>query len=123
MPYSITFEIPFLPKSLNQALRSHWSSYAKESNLVGQLIQSRLEIKDLLDMKIKKVAVKIERHSSGSLDRDNKFFTAKHVLDNLVKLGVIENDTEENIVELEVNQIKIKRGEQKKLVVSMREVE
>lgn len=71
---------------------------------------------------IKRSKITIWRHSSGKLDRDNKFFTSKHILDSLVKLKVLENDTEENIVSLDVNQVKAKRGEPRKLVVKIEEL-
>lgn len=116
MPYSISLTINHIPKTLNEALRSHWTTYKKDSEKIGKEISLQL-IGKMPERPIKKTHIWIRRYSSGTLDRDNKFFTAKHILDNLVKLGVVENDTEENIVELQVSQEKIKRGEPRKIVV------
>lgn len=120
--YSVTLEIPVLPKTLNEALRSHWTSYVRDSQRVGDALAYSLVGKKP-EAPLKTVAVSIERHSSGILDRDNKFFTAKHVLDNLVKLGVLENDTEEIVRELSINQVKIKRELPKKLIVTIKELD
>lgn len=106
--YLAEFQISFIPMTLNVALRSHWSIYSRESKKINAEIARQIKIPS---KPFKKIAITIERHSSGSLDRDNKFFTAKHILDNLVRLGVVENDTEENIDFLNVHQVKVKRGE------------
>lgn len=119
--YSVSFEIKSFPKTLNEALRSHWTSYVRDSQRIGQEIHLQLRNK-MPEKPLEKVAVTIERYSSGTLDRDNKFFTSKHILDNLVKLGVLANDTEANIKELTVNQVKISPKDQKKLMIRVEEV-
>lgn len=119
--YTKQVELNNIPKTLNEALRSHWTVYSRESKKIESELWALLR-NYMPEAPIKKSKITIWRHSSGKLDRDNKFFTSKHILDSLVKLNVLENDTEENIVSLDVNQVKIKRGEQRKLVVRIEEV-
>jgi hypothetical protein len=118
--YQATVEISHIPLTLNQAIRSHWSTYDRDSKTIFcELLKSLGANRP--QTPVKKSHIKIYRYSSGSLDRDNKFFTAKHILDNLVKLQVLENDTEENIASLDVIQVKTKRNEPRKIVIEIKE--
>lgn len=121
MGYSKEFSVHTIPKTLNEALRAHWSVNSKEKFAMG--LEMAIQLKpDRPDTPIKRAKISIWRHSSGSLDRDNKFFTAKYILDNLVQLKILENDTEKNIVCLDVIQVKTKRGEPRLLRVKIEEV-
>lgn len=122
MGLRLEFVIHNVPMSLNEALRSHWSKNSKESKAIHAEMAYFLK-RHIPKTPIKKAKVTLWRYSSGRLDRDNKFFTCKYILDNLVKLKVLENDTEESVVHIEVNQMKIKKGEPKRIVCLLEEVE
>lgn len=112
-----------MPLTLNQVMGKHWRS--RHSNFE----KIKTEIKySILQFKrpgkpIKKAEILIHRHSPGTLDRDNAYFTAKPILDALVREGVIEDDGFEMVKRIHIEQIKIKRNQQKRVIVCLREVE
>lgn len=60
-------------------------------------------------------SVLIEMHRSRKLDRDNKFFATKEILDGLCHTGLIPGDSEDEI-DLKVEQVKVPRKEIKTVI-------
>lgn len=122
MGYSLTFEIFTMPLTLNQVMAKHWRSrHANFEKIKNEIKHSVLQFKRP-ESPIRKAEIVIFRHSPGILDRDNAYFTAKPILDALVREGVLEDDGFEMVKRIHVEQIKIKRNEQKRVIVSLREI-
>ena len=120
--YTLTFEVLTMPLTLNQVMSKHWRSRHKNfEDIKREVKYSILQFKKP-ERPLTKAEIHISRFSSGTLDRDNAYFTAKPILDALVREGVIEDDGFDMIKRISVNQVKIKRGEQKKLIVSLFEL-
>ena len=116
MGYQLTFEVSTMPLTLNQVMGKHWRSryhnFEKIKDEIGASIKNSLP-----DSPITNASVYIWRYSSGKLDRDNAYFTAKPILDALVREGVIIDDGPSILKRLNIHQVKIKRTEQKHLKV------
>ena len=112
----ITLELPTAPPSLNQWQRMHW---AKRSRTDGRILAEvssalcqRVAPKSVLRVSARYMRetgalislaaefrakghrrVKITRRGSRTLDHDNLVGGCKPLVDALVKVGLIENDT------------------------------
>jgi Holliday junction resolvase RusA-like endonuclease len=122
MPYSLTFEVFTMPLTLNEVMSKHWRTRHKnfetiKSEIAGSILQFKRPAAPL-----KKAQIYICRYSSGTLDRDNAYFTAKPILDALVREGVLEDDGFDMVKRIDVHQVKIKRGEQRRVIVSLKEL-
>jgi hypothetical protein len=119
MGYSTTFTIYTMPLTLNQVMSRHWrvrhTNFSKIHAEVARQVTPP-------PVPVKKIAVEIDRYSSGSLDRDNAYFTFKPILDALVSIGVLEDDGWDNVGQPHIHQIKTKRTETRKLVVRVEEL-
>ncbi len=96
VPYSISFEIPGLPATINSMGRKHWTVKAREAKKWRQAVvfsaKSKRPSKPLARAKVTFVRV-----SSTSIDSDNLAGSFKHVQDGLIDAGIIENDKYANI--------------------------
>lgn len=110
MLYSLTFTINVLPITLNEALSKSWRKRHTSFELIHNLVHLKSRDKKPLEP-IKKAHISLTRYSSGTLDRDNMFFTFKPVIDGLVMAGVIIDDGFDQVKELTPIQIKSKRKE------------
>jgi hypothetical protein len=120
--YSLHFEVFTMPLTLNQVISKHWrtrhANFEKiKKEIAGSVLQFKRPAKPL-----KKAAILIHRHSPGTLDRDNAYFTAKPVLDALVREGVLEDDGLDMVKRIDIVQFKTKRGDPKRLIVYLREL-
>jgi hypothetical protein len=118
MGYSTTFTVYTMPLTLNQVMSRHWRvRHANFSKIHAEVARQVVPPPSPL----KRIRVEIDRYSSGSLDRDNAYFTFKPILDALVSIGVLEDDGWENVDQPHIYQIKTKRKETRKLVVRAEE--
>lgn len=120
-PYRLSFTLHEVPLTLNEMMGKHWRSRHNSFSLIHKLIYLQT-LKYKPETPIERARVAITRYSSGTLDRDNAYFTAKPVLDGLVECGIIKDDGFNQVKFLEVNQVKIKRNEKRKLEVSLEEI-
>jgi hypothetical protein len=123
MGYSTVFEVLTMPLTLNEVMAKHWRFRHKNFEAIKEEIAHNLIVLKRPLKPLEKASIEIERHSSGTLDRDNAYFTAKPVLDALVREGILLDDGFEMIKRITIDQIKIKRGEQKRLIITVREIE
>lgn len=111
-----------MPLTLNQVMSKHWRSRHANFEAIKKEIKYGILQFKRPSGPIRKAEVIIHRHSPGTLDRDNAYFTAKPILDALVREGVLEDDGFDMVKRINVEQVKIKRGEQKRVIVSLREI-
>lgn len=95
MTFKTSFVIEGLPKTYNSIGRQHWSVKAKEARLWIGLV--RVSLKDIPSIPFKKAKLTLTRFSTSRPDPDGLASSFKHVIDGLVRAGVIENDKFENI--------------------------
>jgi hypothetical protein len=117
--YSHSFEVLTMPLTLNQVMGKHWRSRHSNFEKIKKEIAGKLVIPA---KPLKKAAILIHRYSPGTLDRDNAFFTAKPVLDALVREGVLIDDGLDMVKRLTVEQVRVKRGAPRKLLVFVEEI-
>lgn len=119
--FSLKFEISLMPLTLNQIMGKHWRSRHTNFKTIHKIIQAITHNKKPLKP-VQKAKVTIWRYSSGTLDRDNMFFTFKPIVDGLVEAGVIQDDGFDQVKELYPYQIKIKRTEKPRVEVLVEEI-
>jgi hypothetical protein len=92
MKYELEFEINDLPKTINAIGRAHWAIKAKEAkkwiNLVAAQILSKGIGKQLPGAKIT-----LTRYSSRCPDSDGLVSSFKHVIDGIVRAGLLPDDS------------------------------
>lgn len=100
-----------LPPSLNGPnglLRMHWSKRRKEADRWAMLL---LVARGRNRERFNRCAVKITLYRTRLLDVDNSYGCCKVLLDQLVKLEILQDDGPEYVVSLDVQQVKVKRVE------------
>jgi Holliday junction resolvase RusA-like endonuclease len=120
--YSLQFTLLELPMTLNEVMGAYWRKRSENFKKIHRLVHLHSVNKCPLSP-IKKARITLTRFSSGTLDRDNMYFTFKPIVDGLVKAGVIEDDGFDQVKELYPHQVKIKRKEQSKVEVLVEEIE
>jgi Holliday junction resolvase RusA-like endonuclease len=101
----IELNIPKATPSINVMFGQHWAARAKSRKEWRWLVRAaRLDAKLFLAQPIPKARVTITRHGRRVLDTDNLYGGQKILIDCLVREGILENDTPEN-VELIVKQL------------------
>ncbi len=94
--YALKIEIQGLPKTTNGNARRHWRSLQNEANKwkreVALFIGNCGPVKPL-----ERATLKLTRHSSAEPDYDGLVSSFKHVIDGLVRSGVLVNDKLSNI--------------------------
>lgn len=121
-PFSLTFELTIMPITLNEVISSRWKDRHSNFKAVKQLIHL-LTLKTKPKKPIQKARVRLTRYSSGTLDRDNMYFTFKPIIDGLVNAGIIIDDGFDQVKELYPEQVKIKRKEMPKCIVTVEEIQ
>lgn len=119
--YSADFTISTMPPTLNEIMSKGWryrhNLFSKVHTEVRLLTMSKRPARPL-----QCVQVSLWRYSSGTLDRDNLYITFKPILDGLKECGVIRDDTFDIVRHLYPHQVKIKRGEPKRVRVLVEEL-
>lgn len=96
MKYSLDFEIAGLPKLTNQLAGRHWRAKNGEAlKWFGKIMVATGRNKP--DKPLKKATLVLTRYSSMEPDTDGLCGGFKHVIDALVKSGILENDKPSNI--------------------------
>lgn len=124
----IRAEIPQALPSPNRTHSRHWAVAAERRRLWAWYVKLALIGQVLPAEPIRYAYVRIERHSSGGLDIDNLYASAKAVLDVLqpfgprrpLGLGIIAGDDSKKL-NLEVVNVLIGRGVQKKTIILISE--
>lgn len=96
MNYSITFELPGLPKTVNAQNSMHWrdkGTYVKEWHRMVHLSVARQKP----EQPLKRASLILTRFSSTEPDFDGLVSSFKCVVDALIVAGIIENDKMSNI--------------------------
>lgn len=92
--------------SLNPLLRGHWSKNWRIRQKWQWLVKAEIRRQQLwVPPRWSKATIRIERHGSRILDRDNLRGGTKFLTDSLVHEGIITNDTPDVIGEPELKQV------------------
>ena len=96
MAKSWVLDLPMLPMSMNERERAHWRVRLKEKNLIERdlawLVQSQKVPKA---KKIRSVGILLFKGARGKLDDPaNRDSRSKSILDGLVHLGILIDDSE-----------------------------
>lgn len=95
-PYVCEFWIPKLPKMPNQLLGAHWRTRSNHKKLWTQMILRALP-RPYPKAPLRVARLALTRRSSVQPDYDGLAGSFKPVIDSLVQLGVLANDTSANI--------------------------
>lgn len=95
MKYRSSFIIEGLPKTYNSIGRAHWAVKAAEARTWISKVRGAL--RDIPAVPFKKATLTLTRVSTSCPDPDGLASSFKHVIDGLVRAGVIENDKFTNI--------------------------
>lgn len=99
MSYRLELEIRGLPKTTNGHARAHWRRLKAEADLWKNRVWGEVFVKKLAkpSKPLKHAKLTLTRHSSTCPDADGLVSSWKHVIDGLVKCGILEDDGFENI--------------------------
>lgn len=90
--FNLQFELPGLPKRINQGHGSHWKArFGEAKKWERQVFLATLGKKP--PQPLKRCKLKLTRFSSVAPDFDGLVYSFKPVVDALRKLGIIENDS------------------------------
>lgn len=120
--YSFSFTLLEMPLTLNEVMGKYWRTRQKNFKEIHRLVHLH-SVNNRPQNPIQKARITLTRYSSGTLDRDNMYFTFKPIVDGLVRAGVIIDDGFDQVKELHPHQVKIKRTEQRKIEVLVEEIE
>lgn len=106
--YTLAFTLTGLPKTTNGHSRAHWRSLHKEATKWKRAVRFAINI--VPDTPIKKAKLLLIRRSSSEPDFDGLVSSFKHVIDGLIKAGIIESDKMSVIGQPEYKWEKVSRG-------------
>lgn len=118
----VTFVIFYLPKSLNERDKGHWTVKAKDRAIWDGLISKAMcnvsfdkYTEGVVPFPIERpVEVEYTPYRTRFLDVDNSATGIKHPLDSMVHCGVLINDDRRYVVRYRPNpDVKVKSGEQR----------
>lgn len=96
MKYCQEFHLDGLPKTINALGRAHWAIKSAEARKWIRLMGDAIGI-DGPDKPLSKAKLTLTRVSSKAPDSDGLVSSFKHVIDGLVRAGVLVDDKFENI--------------------------
>ena len=103
-----TFFIPYLPAGLNGPkglIRAHWRARSKERDTVAAHVFCATRCIEKVKPPVRLI---FDRHYCGKhMDPDNCAASAKHVLDAIVKEGILPDDSPDVIGEFTVKQTRV----------------
>ncbi len=117
---AMRFTIPEALPSLNQTLRQHWASRAKDHERWGKMI-AIARVRSMLSTAYGKRRVTIERHGKRALDADNAAGGAKGFIDELRAFKLLVDDSP-RWMELVTVHVPLAKGEKPYTVVILEEV-
>lgn len=107
--YKLSFEIPGLPKRINQGHGSHWKArFGEAKKWERQIFLATLG--KLPKTPLLKAKLKLTRFSSVSPDFDGLVYSFKPIIDALRKLKIIQDDSMQHIGRPEYRWEKVKPG-------------
>jgi hypothetical protein len=112
MHYELEFEINDLPKTINSIGRMHWSVKAKEAKKWNILVATKILSKGSVQQ-LSKAKISLFRYSSHCPDADGLVSSFKHVIDGIVRSGLLPDDSYRTIGMPCYRWIKAKRKEGK----------
>lgn len=92
IPYLLELNLRFIPRRLNEVLRQHHMKRHSEISEIYRLIHLST-VGKRPNSPLEKCSITIIRHSSRSLDWDNCVSSYKPIIDGLVKIKIIMDDT------------------------------
>jgi Holliday junction resolvase RusA-like endonuclease len=110
--YKLEFEIPTLPAMTN-AKQKHWRIVRKEETMMKTLVAFSVPMDQRPTCPLKQAALVLTRFSSKAPDPDGLVSGFKNVIDGLVEIGVLEDDSYEHIGMPHYRWEKVKKGEGK----------
>ena len=114
-----TVEIPWVPPTLNQALRTHFTGRGKTKKVAaGYLLATLGKNHGPMPEKLK---VSIQMYRKQPTDRDGAQGACKPFFDVLVKFGWAKDDREENMVQ-DVRPVIVDRKNPPKTVITIEEI-
>jgi hypothetical protein len=104
--------------SANQWVYKHWRAYhsikkAWLDRLTIALLPQRLVLKQ----PFQRVILQVERRGIKLLDEDNLVAGLKPIIDSLIKLGVVPNDTNDVITSIETKQVRVPHKVEQKTTI------
>lgn len=114
------FTIPFATPSPNVWVRAHWSVYAKiKKAWFNRVYSATIEQyrRQLFGPPVQQFELHITRYGAKSLDKDNLTGGFKPLIDAMVKLQLLADDTAENVVLLNPSQEKCAKKDERTHVI------
>jgi hypothetical protein len=124
----IRFELPFALPTLNAMLReNHWKRSGTRDYLAWQVLAALGRQRP--SSPILRARIRVERHSTGTIDPDGRDASCKSLLDVLqpsskrhpAGLGVISNDSP-GALTLVVVPVRVRRRAEQKTIVTIEEI-
>lgn len=126
----LTFTIYYLPKSLNERDKGHWTVKAKDRAIWDGLIMKAMyhitydKYTDGMTTPFPlktPVSLEFTPYRKRLLDVDNSATGIKHPLDSMVHCGVIENDDRRYVIRYTPNpDVKVKKTEEQRVEITLR---
>ena len=116
--YSIELCLALVTTDPNRLLGKHWKTKHSKFGKIKQDIKN-LSLGKSPQKPLTKFEIKITRYAAGLLDWDNLVSSMKPVIDGLTLAGIIKDDSWEYIRHIEMDQVKTKKNETKKLIVKV----
>jgi len=120
MGYTLSFEMPSLPKTTNAMTSMHWTQKKRMVKEIHDTI-AYITLAKRPKKPLKQAKISCERHSSVRPDYDGLVSSFKHVIDALITSQIIEDDNLDVIGVPEFKWIKAKPTEGF-IVVSVKEL-
>ena len=89
--YRLEFSIPGLPRTTNQNSGRHWAKKAKDVKEWHSLV-SLITMNKRPKAPLKKAKLSLCRHSTHCPDYDGLVSSFKHVIDGLIRCGILIDD-------------------------------
>lgn len=105
----MTFRLDYLPPMNTAHTRRHWSVAHRERQKAEMLVFAALP-KGARSLCLKRASIVLTRHSAKEPDAENLSMSFKGIVDSLVTLGVLEDDSPRHLVR-EYRWSPAKRGE------------
>lgn len=113
--FRLEFELPGLPKRINESFRGGWQARVGEARKWKRLVNLHAWPRPAIPLQ--RASLTLTRCSSVEPDYDGLVGSMKHVIDGLIETGVISGDKRVNIGVPKYEWRKVSRGHGKVIVV------
>tara|TARA_R110002020_G_scaffold167780_7_gene356289 strand:- start:1620 stop:1976 length:357 start_codon:yes stop_codon:yes gene_type:complete len=100
-----TVEIPILPKGPNVYMRDHWAIHRRYKVNIASLLLANMPNRNLIPGPVR--VTYTEFHARRPKDRTNLAGAYKPIEDQIVRLGILKDDTPEIVVDIQYAQEKV----------------